>query len=69
MTDRRLYSIEDAAAYLGVSPRSVRGFITAARFPEIRLGRRVLLDKKALDRWIATQGRMAPGSRHREGTR
>jgi excisionase family DNA binding protein len=55
MTEQRLFSIEEAAAYLGISPRSVRTFIASSQLPAIRLGRRVLLDKEQLDKWIASQ--------------
>ncbi len=55
MTERRLFSIEEAAVYLGLSPRSIRTFISASRLQAIRLGRRVLLDKEQLDAWIASQ--------------
>ena len=58
MPEQRLFSIEEAAAYLGISPRSVRTFIAASRLPTIRLGRRVLLDREQLDKWIASQERV-----------
>ncbi len=67
MTEQRLFSIEDAAVYLGISPRSIRSFIAASRLPTIRLGRRVLLDKEQLDVWITSQECVAENSRgHRD---
>jgi excisionase family DNA binding protein len=59
MAEQRLLSIEEAAVYLGISPRSIRTFIADTRLPAIRLGRRVLLDKEQLDKWIACQDRVA----------
>jgi len=59
MTEPRLFSIEQAALYLGISPRSIRTFVATAQLPAIRLGRRVLLDREQLDRWIASQSACA----------
>jgi len=63
MAEQRLFSIEEAAVYLGISPRSIRTFIAAARLPAIRLGRRVLLDKEQLDQWISSQERFVANER------
>jgi len=55
----RLLTIQEAAEYLGLSPRSVagRGWRMKNRLPAIKVGRSVRFDKEALDRWI---------DRHRE---
>jgi excisionase family DNA binding protein len=55
----RLLTIQEAAEYLGLSPRSLagRGWRMKNRLPAIRVGRSVRSDKEALDRWI---------DRHRE---
>jgi excisionase family DNA binding protein len=45
----RLLSVEQAALYLGVRPRTIRKWIATGRLPVTRLGRRVLLDKQLLD--------------------
>ena len=46
----RLFGIEMAAAYLGISERMLDHVRNRDDFPEpIRLGRRVLWDRKALD--------------------
>jgi len=56
---RRLLTIQEAAEYLGLSPRSLagRGWRMKNRLPAIKVGRSVRFDKEALDRWI---------DRHRE---
>ncbi len=51
--EQRLLSIEQAAAYLGISPRSVRSYIKEGHLQVVRLGRRVLLDRERLDEWIS----------------
>jgi excisionase family DNA binding protein len=55
----RLLTIQEAAEYLGLSPRSLagRGWRMKNRLPAIKVGRSVRFDKEALDRWI---------DRHRE---
>jgi excisionase family DNA binding protein len=52
---QRLLSIIDAATYLGVSPRMVRTWTSTGRLPVIRFGRRVLLDRMVLDRFIESR--------------
>lgn len=56
--DRRDYlSVADAATLLGVSQktlqRAIRG--TTRPLPHIRIGRRVLLARVDIDRWLAAQ--------------
>jgi excisionase family DNA binding protein len=51
-TPVRLFSIERAAQYLGVSPRTVRTWMAGGRLPIVRLGRRVLVDQHCLDELI-----------------
>lgn len=49
---KRLYSIAEAAIYLGRSVWSVRELIWKGRLPSVREGRRVHLDIIDLDEWI-----------------
>ena len=49
---KRLYSISEAAIYLGRSIWSVRELIWKGRLPSVREGRRVHLDITDLDHWI-----------------
>jgi len=49
---KRLYSIEDAAEYLGRSVWGVREMLYAGKIPFIRDGRRILLDIRDMDEWI-----------------
>lgn len=50
--NQRLYSVDEAATYLGISPWTVREMIWRGDLACIRLGRRVLLDLQDLDRLI-----------------
>lgn len=46
---RRYASIDDAAAYVGLNPRTIRRWIAAGRLPGYRLGRLVRVDLNELD--------------------
>jgi excisionase family DNA binding protein len=52
---KRLYSIPEAAVYLGRTDWAIREMLWAGKIPCIRDGRRVLLDVNDMDRWIEKQ--------------
>ena len=47
-----LLNVKDAAVYLGRSEQAVQHMIFQKELPVVRAGRRVHLDRKALDAWI-----------------
>ena len=49
---KRLYSVVEAAHYLGRSAWSVRRLIWSGELPEVRAGRRVHLDIRDMDEFI-----------------
>ena len=49
---KRLYSIQEAAVYLGRSTWSVREMIWAGKIPYIKDGKRIFVDIRDLDDWI-----------------
>ncbi len=49
---KRLFSIEEAAEYLGRSVWSVRELIWAGKLPAVRVGRRIHLDLYDMDAFI-----------------
>lgn len=49
-------SVGDTAAALGVSTGSVYDAIAQKRLPAVRIGRRVLVPKVALDSWLKRAG-------------
>jgi excisionase family DNA binding protein len=49
---KRLYSVPEAAEYLGRSAWSIRELIWNGSIPCVRMGRRVHLDIIDLDNWI-----------------
>jgi len=49
---KRLYSVPEAACYLGRTVDGLREMLWAGKLPYIKDGRRVLLDLKDLDAYI-----------------
>ena len=56
---RRL-TVERTAEYLGISPKAVRGRIDRGRLPAVRDGRRVFVDRQALDKTFADEEEYSP---------
>ena len=53
----RWLTVEQAASYLGCSPKAIRGRIERGRLAALREGRRVYLDREALDAAFADRGK------------
>jgi excisionase family DNA binding protein len=49
---KRLYSVKEAAPYLGRSVTALREMIWAGKLPYIKDGRRILLDIEDMNAWI-----------------
>jgi len=56
---QRLFSIKDAATYLGFSVRSIRNLVYSRQLPIVRLGKKIFLDIKDLDLWIESNKGLA----------
>ena len=50
--NKRLYSIKEAAVYLGRSIWAVREMLWAGKMPYIKDGKRILLDINDMNNWI-----------------
>jgi len=57
---RRLFSLAEAAAYLGVSPWSVRDLDWKGRLPRVKISRRLLFDREDLDALIDREKDVLP---------
>ena len=60
-TSKRLLTVEEAAHYLGLAPRTLRNGLgprAAKPFPvkPVRVGGRVLFEKNSLDRYVDSLG-------------
>ena len=51
----RLLTAKEAAAYLRVHLRTIYEWVAKGMIPSVKLGRKRLFDRKALDRWIDSQ--------------
>lgn len=49
---RRLFTVEQAAVYLGRTTEALQHMIASGKLRAVRADRRVFLDLKDLDRWI-----------------
>ena len=48
----RLFTVEDAAFYLGRTKKAIQHMIASGKLPTVKADRRVFLDRKDLDDWI-----------------
>lgn len=49
---KRLYSVKEAGRYLGRSPWAIRHLIWGGHLPQVRQGRRVMIDVVDMDQFI-----------------
>jgi excisionase family DNA binding protein len=55
--DERYLSIEKASVYLSLSVDSLYRRVSDQTIPFIKVGRRLLFDKRALDRWMTQKAK------------
>lgn len=48
----RLLTVDEAATYLGRTPKALRHMVANGSIPAVREGSRVHLDRADLDRWV-----------------
>lgn len=66
-TDDRWLSVDEIAAYLGLSKDSVYGWVSAGRMPGHRVGRRWKFKRSEIDEWVrAGSPALSASPRHRE---
>jgi excisionase family DNA binding protein len=58
-TKKQFYSIRETAEFLGVSDRTVKREIKAGRLAIRKVGRRTILDRDDLERFLEAGGRSA----------
>ena len=51
-TDKRLFTVAEAATYIGRSQKAVRTMVERGVLPAVRDGRRLHFDRSDLDQWI-----------------
>ncbi|MBT9171975.1 MAG: hypothetical protein DDT21_00351 [Syntrophomonadaceae bacterium] len=50
--DRLVYSVQEAAKLLGINAITVYNLARTENFPALRIGRRIVIPKAALERWL-----------------
>ena len=51
-------SVRDAAAFAGLSVRTARAMVASGRWVVVRVGRRVLVPRRALVEWLESRTRV-----------
>ena len=51
-SDKRSYSVSEAAAILGVSKRSIYNLCAQDAFKSVRIGTKLRISKKSFDEWL-----------------
>ncbi|MBS0180020.1 MAG: helix-turn-helix domain-containing protein [Nitrospira sp.] len=51
-TTKRLLTVEETAAYLGLSKLTVYDWVSQRKIEHVKIGRLVKFDPRVLDRWI-----------------
>jgi excisionase family DNA binding protein len=59
IVSKRLYSVKEAGRYLGRSPWAIRHLIWEGHLPQVRQGRRVMVDVADMDQFIEKHKREA----------
>lgn len=55
--EKKMLSVAEAAEVVGVSTRYMYDLVKTEGFPTIRIGRRLLVSAKGLERWLDEQAR------------
>lgn len=53
-------SVKQLAKYCSVCPATVYGWIKTTNIPYLKAGTRFRFDKKAIDHWLKTNGKIQP---------
>ena len=58
--EKRMFCVKDLAHYIGLAPQTIKNQFYAGRFPipPTRLGRKLLWDKKLVDKFLDNLPRM-----------
>jgi excisionase family DNA binding protein len=59
-TERLTHTVEEAAKLLGLGRNSAYALARSGELPTIRLGKRLLVPKAALERLLASTGKASP---------
>lgn len=57
-SDKGVYTVAETAQFLGINLIKTYDLCRAKGFPAVRIGKRIVVPKKALDRWLDEQAGM-----------
>ncbi|MEH6985809.1 helix-turn-helix domain-containing protein [Priestia megaterium] len=57
--DKQTISVKEAASYIGISKDLVYQLVRESKLPHLRLSRRILFRKEALNEWLLTQEKLS----------
>ena len=50
--EKRLLNINEMSEYVGISPGSLYVWVSRGRIPHVKIGRKLMFDKRTIDKWI-----------------
>lgn len=59
MIKKQTMTVQETASYLGVSKDLIYSMAKMGELPAVKIGRRILFRKEALDRWMQAQEMMS----------
>lgn len=60
--EKMAYSIQEASEAIGLHPNTIYGLVKSGKLPAITLGRKILISKIELSRWLAGQSNTPPSA-------
>lgn len=60
--EKMAYSIQEASEAIGLHPNTIYGLVKSGKLPAITLGRKILISKLELSRWLAGQSNTPPAA-------
>ena len=58
--EKMAFSIRETAEAIGCHPNTVYELVAAGKIPSIKLGRKILISKLELSKWLAGQSNTTP---------
>ncbi len=60
--EKMAYSIQETSEAIGVHPNTIYGLVKSGKLPAITLGRKILISRVELSRWLAGQSNTPPAA-------
>ena len=60
--EKMAYSIQEASEALGLHPNTIYNLVKSGKLPSVNLGRKILISKLELSKWLAGQSNTPPSA-------